>query len=323
WCACCCCVTLIAVYGVAAVSFLLSLCVGGELVCAEGYTQVTGVMAMMMTGRVLLVCALCVLWCGIAGGRCDEEARVLEPPVYSTSGGASERDTGHTAPDEAEAVSAEQTELQDVVGSSPGGSQLQTPLQPESPKEQADTSAKLTDSPTDSQTSAEERQGVSPEGLPDEPGTSVGSVDEKHASDGNRERNDTQPSSNSIDVVIRNNEGLKEDTPRSAEIVDVAQSEEGEESGNATLSLEQPQGNSTATPAITPQTSSMTPDDNDNESNTVTMSEASPQTLVTANRTDTTNTQNSDGTTAASHTTSPLLLPLLVACAAAAAVVAA
>ncbi|KAF5217241.1 Mucin-associated surface protein (MASP) subgroup S030 [Trypanosoma cruzi] len=29
-------------------------------------------MAMMMTGRVLLVCALCVLWCG-AGGSCDEE----------------------------------------------------------------------------------------------------------------------------------------------------------------------------------------------------------------------------------------------------------
>ncbi|ESS62169.1 mucin-associated surface protein (MASP) [Trypanosoma cruzi Dm28c] len=50
---------------------LLSLCVDGALVCAEGCTQVTGVMAMMMTGRVLLVCALCVLWCG-AGGRCDE-----------------------------------------------------------------------------------------------------------------------------------------------------------------------------------------------------------------------------------------------------------
>ncbi|PWV21001.1 Mucin-associated surface protein (MASP) [Trypanosoma cruzi] len=32
----------------------------------------------MMTGRVLLVCALCVLWCG-AGGRCDEE--VVEIPV--------------------------------------------------------------------------------------------------------------------------------------------------------------------------------------------------------------------------------------------------
>ncbi|PBJ80559.1 mucin-associated surface protein [Trypanosoma cruzi cruzi] len=30
-------------------------------------------MAMVMTGRVLLVCALCVLWCGTSGGRCDEE----------------------------------------------------------------------------------------------------------------------------------------------------------------------------------------------------------------------------------------------------------
>ncbi|EKF28809.1 mucin-associated surface protein (MASP), putative, partial [Trypanosoma cruzi marinkellei] len=62
-------VTLIAVYGVAGVSpFFFSTCVDGELVCAEGCTQVTGVMAMMMTGRVLLVCVLCVLWCGIAGG---------------------------------------------------------------------------------------------------------------------------------------------------------------------------------------------------------------------------------------------------------------
>ncbi|EKF29512.1 mucin-associated surface protein (MASP), putative [Trypanosoma cruzi marinkellei] len=48
------------------------LCVDGELVCAEGYTQVTGVMAMMMTGRVLLVCALCVLWCGGGGGGADD-----------------------------------------------------------------------------------------------------------------------------------------------------------------------------------------------------------------------------------------------------------
>ncbi|ESS55386.1 hypothetical protein TCDM_13149 [Trypanosoma cruzi Dm28c] len=56
-----------------AVSFLLlSLCVDVLLVCAEGCTQVTGVTAMMMTGRVLLVCALCVLWCVTPGGRCDE-----------------------------------------------------------------------------------------------------------------------------------------------------------------------------------------------------------------------------------------------------------
>ncbi|KAF5219574.1 Mucin-associated surface protein (MASP) subgroup S030 [Trypanosoma cruzi] len=68
------------------VSPFILLCVGGELVCAEGYTQVTAVMmAMMMTGRVLLVCALCVLWCGAAvvvssaGG--DGDGGVKEGPL--------------------------------------------------------------------------------------------------------------------------------------------------------------------------------------------------------------------------------------------------
>ncbi|KAF8278978.1 Mucin-associated surface protein (MASP), putative, partial [Trypanosoma cruzi] len=31
-------------------------------------------MAMMMTGRVLLVCAFCVLWCGAGGGDADGSA---------------------------------------------------------------------------------------------------------------------------------------------------------------------------------------------------------------------------------------------------------
>ncbi|RNC42829.1 mucin-associated surface protein (MASP) [Trypanosoma cruzi] len=61
---------------VAAVSVAFSLCVDVLLVCAEGCTQLTGVMA-MMTGRVLLVCALCVLWCGAGGdardNRCVED----------------------------------------------------------------------------------------------------------------------------------------------------------------------------------------------------------------------------------------------------------
>ncbi|KAF8303903.1 Mucin-associated surface protein (MASP), subgroup S074 [Trypanosoma cruzi] len=57
-----------------------------------------------------------------------------------------------------------------------------------------------------------------------------------------------------------------------------------------------------------------------------TLSEAAPQTTKTTTATQTnhtTNAQNSDGSTAVSHTTSPLLLLLLVVCAAAAAVVAA
>ncbi|ESS60157.1 mucin-associated surface protein (MASP) [Trypanosoma cruzi Dm28c] len=79
-----CCRLLLCVV-VAAVSIsLLSLYVDWALVFAEGHTQVTGVMAMMMTGRVLLVCALSVLWCG-AGGRCDEVV------VRAPAGGAGDK----------------------------------------------------------------------------------------------------------------------------------------------------------------------------------------------------------------------------------------
>ncbi|RNC45471.1 mucin-associated surface protein (MASP) [Trypanosoma cruzi] len=60
---------------------LLSLCVDVLLVCAGGCTQVTGVMAMMMAGRVLLVCAFCVLWCGAGGGFGEEPGGVAEPGV--------------------------------------------------------------------------------------------------------------------------------------------------------------------------------------------------------------------------------------------------
>ncbi|EAN96289.1 mucin-associated surface protein (MASP), putative [Trypanosoma cruzi] len=47
-------------------------------------------MAMMMTGRVLLVCALCVLWCGAGGGGCDETTQASP----SGSGGGTVVGTG-------------------------------------------------------------------------------------------------------------------------------------------------------------------------------------------------------------------------------------
>ncbi|EKF98838.1 mucin-associated surface protein (MASP), putative, partial [Trypanosoma cruzi] len=86
WCVCCYWWTVRCLAVCSGLVFLLfvSLCVDGALVCAEGCTQVTGVMATMMTGRVLLVCALCVLWCVTAGGRCDEE----ETAGSGTGGGS-------------------------------------------------------------------------------------------------------------------------------------------------------------------------------------------------------------------------------------------
>ncbi|RNC52372.1 mucin-associated surface protein (MASP) [Trypanosoma cruzi] len=83
---------------------LLLLCVDGELVCAEGCTQVTGVMAMMMTGRVLLVCALCVLWSvvadgdvGVVSGGDDNSLKELFIPVARLQERPEQRAAGATA----------------------------------------------------------------------------------------------------------------------------------------------------------------------------------------------------------------------------------
>ncbi|EKG01304.1 mucin-associated surface protein (MASP), putative [Trypanosoma cruzi] len=47
----------------------------------------TGVMAMMMTGRVLLVCALCVLWCGACCGEPSEKP----PPALPDNASSKEK----------------------------------------------------------------------------------------------------------------------------------------------------------------------------------------------------------------------------------------
>ncbi|PWU93077.1 Mucin-associated surface protein (MASP) [Trypanosoma cruzi] len=45
-------------------------------------------MAMMMTGRVLLVCALCVLWCGAGGGCTEGGEKTVEGKLGNTASGA-------------------------------------------------------------------------------------------------------------------------------------------------------------------------------------------------------------------------------------------
>ncbi|EKF30764.1 mucin-associated surface protein (MASP), putative [Trypanosoma cruzi marinkellei] len=71
-------------------------------------------MAMMMTGRVLLVCALCVLWCGLSGGvRCDED---VLPVVTERSGplSVSEPPPGSQLPAPETEPSAVRTKAQTV-----------------------------------------------------------------------------------------------------------------------------------------------------------------------------------------------------------------
>ncbi|EKF39693.1 mucin-associated surface protein (MASP), putative [Trypanosoma cruzi marinkellei] len=306
---------------VAALHFFL-LFSHGELVCAEGCTQVTGVMAMMMTGRVLLVCALCVLWCGASGGECTEALLpVAKTPADSKHGaGVAENPTGHTTPGDAGGLSAEQSQLDKVGVTPPGAPQLQTASDTESQLQQTRLAPKSTDSLTPPQALGEDLQEVSPADPPGEPKSIPSPQDMKNESIGNPERNDAPPSSNNNNNVSSTSEEPTEDTSRSAEIVDVAPSKEGQEGENVTNSLEQSQGNSAAAPATTTHTISMTSPGN-SVSSTVNMTEAVPQPTGTAQTNHTAKPGDSDSSTAVSHTTSPLLL-LLVAFAAAAAVAA-
>ncbi|KAF8303945.1 Mucin-associated surface protein (MASP), subgroup S004 [Trypanosoma cruzi] len=280
-------------------------------------------MAMMMTGRVLLVCALCVLWCG-AGGRSDGGKTPGSESGPSIRGGdeVSESANGQTASGEAGNPPVQQMQLNNVGGPSLGAPPLQADLPPVSTTQQTPSSSEPTDSLSHSQSSGGKRQDVQHEGPPGEPETSPSREDRKNESIGDQPRNDQPSSSINNDVVSSNSEERTEDTPSSTEIIVAAPSEEGQERENVTPSLEQPRETSTAAPAITTQTSSTTPTDV-SERNTVKMSDASLQSTGTANTNVTTTPAENDSSTAVSHTTSPLLLFLVVACAAAAAVVAA
>ncbi|PWU87475.1 Mucin-associated surface protein (MASP) [Trypanosoma cruzi] len=294
-----------------------AFCVDVFLFFAEGYTQVTGVVA-MMTGRVLLVCALCVLWCGAGGGGCTEDQLpVVVSSVISASGVVAGNAAGHTVTGEAGVVSLQQSRLDNVGNSAAGSPPLQAALEPESPTEQPQSDPEHTVPSTNSQSSGEERQDGAPDGPPGKPGISPNQENNKNVSNENQQSNDSPSHSGNDDVVSRNSEERREDTPSSTEIIVTTPSEEGHERENVTPSLEQPQGNSTAAPAITTQTISTTPPDQ-SESNTVKMSEVSPQsTGTTQTNNTTTKVGDSDSSTAVSHTTSPFFLLLLVAVAAA------
>ncbi|EAN88436.1 Mucin-associated surface protein (MASP) [Trypanosoma cruzi] len=279
-------------------------------------------MAMMMTGRVLLVCVLCVLWCG-AGGSCDVEVPpAVEPLVHPASGsGVNGNASGHTVTGEAEVVSLQQSRLDNVGNSAAGYPQLQAALEPESPTEQPQSDPEHMVPSTHSQSSGEGRQDGTPDGQPGKPGISPSQEDNKDVSIENQQSNDPPSHSGNDDVVSRNSGERTEDDSRRAETLVVAPSEEGQEPENVTPSLEQPLETSTAAPAVTTQTTSITLPE-ENESNTVKMNDAAPHSTVTANTNHTVTPAENDSSTAVSHATSPLLLLVVVVACAAAVVVA-
>ncbi|PBJ79068.1 mucin-associated surface protein [Trypanosoma cruzi cruzi] len=313
-------------------------------------------MAMMMTGRVLLVCALCVLWCG-AGGRCDEG----EDTAGSGSGGE------HSLASKQLENSSQDT--QSLKGGVPGA---KGNVPPAPTDEEDDDSDNDEDEGTEVEEKTIGRQGgqggttvPGPDstetnliGTEQQTGQSIISAEEIPPS-GSQEpkviltqpevegKNDTDKSRPAVENALTTVNG-ENTLPGGVNLPSPPEDgvDSHEQSGEDTTSEDEknvPSPETAATPqshrgegsegtgedtkatTLTANTTDTTNTQN-SDSSTVKMNEAAPQTTITltaAQTNHTVTTGNSDGSTAVSHTTSSLLLLLLFACAAAAAVVAA
>ncbi|EAN85950.1 Mucin-associated surface protein (MASP) [Trypanosoma cruzi] len=280
-------------------------------------------MAMMMTGRVLLVCALCVLWCG-AGGRCDggETAglRSDEPPPESQ---------------ELEKSPQVTQDLQDEAGGVVETAVPSTTTRKD--EEDGDDGDKGTEG--EERTKGQGGQGGKAAPDPDSGERDLsGSGQQTHQSilsAGDISHSDSQESNaNPTQTEVEGKNETDENTPAAENALTTVNGEHTLPAGIVEGNLPSPSKDSLASRkqdgeyttsegkenVPSPATAATLQSHRDKGSEGT--GEDTKATTVTANTTDTTKPGDSDGSTAASHTTSPLLL-LLFACAAAAAVVAA
>ncbi|KAF5216449.1 Mucin-associated surface protein (MASP) subgroup S047 [Trypanosoma cruzi] len=295
-------------------------------------------MAMMMTGRVLLVCALCVLWCGAGGGFANEDRAGL----WSGGGPLLQSQELETP-----------LQVTQELRRGAGGVKGQVPSKPpedEVEDEDEDDEDEEDDSEENEHEETEDGEKKSIERQSDQGGTVASDPNsgEKNLIGGGQENH--QPIVSAEDISLSGSQESnanptqpevdeKKETEKSLPAVENAHTPVN---GENTLLGGVAGGNPPSPPEdgvdsrekdgedttsedkkdVPPPETAATPQSHRDKGSEGT-GEDTKATTVTANTTDTTNTQNSDGSTAVSHTTSPLLLLLVVACAAAAAVVAA
>ncbi|EAN86329.1 Mucin-associated surface protein (MASP) [Trypanosoma cruzi] len=286
----------------------------------------------MMTGRVLLVCALCVLWCGACSGRFGGEETVglgsdgpLPKSTQLETSPLISQDIKDNAPvvkgNLPSALSTPREERDDVEGDGDDGEGTKDEgekTRTERQGSEGGTAAIVLDSREEilSGNEQENHQSIVPA-----EGISSSNSQESNANPLQtevEEKKETDKNTPTVENTPTPVDGENTLPPGVAEGNRPPPPEDGvdsrEQDGEDTTSEGEKNVPSPETAA--------TPQDHRDEGSEET-GEGTKATTVTANTTDTTNTQNSDGSTAVSHTTSPLLLLLVVACAAAAAVVAA
>ncbi|KAF8303574.1 Mucin-associated surface protein (MASP), subgroup S017 [Trypanosoma cruzi] len=288
-------------------------------------------MAMMMTGRVLLVCALCVLWCG-AGGRCDGEDTAV-----SGSGGESPLASKgiETSPQGTQ-------ELRRGAGGVEGNVPSTSSEDEVEEDEDDDDDDKGTEDGEGKRTERQSVQGGKAAQDPDSREKNLGGSDQEiHQSiapAGDISHSDTQES-NAIptQTEIEEKKEPDENTPAVENALKTVNGENsllgGIAGGNLPSSPEDgvdsrekdgEDPKSGGRKNDPPPETAATPQSHQEEGSGRTGEDKKATTVEsTANTNHTTTPGDSDGSTAASHTTFPLLLLLVVVCAAAAAVVAA
>ncbi|EAN94914.1 Mucin-associated surface protein (MASP) [Trypanosoma cruzi] len=292
-------------------------------------------MAMMMTGRVLLVCALCVLWCG-AGGRCDEERTAA-------------RGSGDESLPESRGIGTPREETQELQVGSPvikvevpreSSPHIEEADGEDSDDENGDEKVKK-DEKEKNKVQPQKHESKNNEGAPqslpppptptpsghttaerEKPQNSKKVTNEATPSGSKMDSEATQPPSGDATQEQHSHDADTEDptmnaatgSPAEPTVSSTSASGSGDHVHNkadeddAQSSEEQHDSLETGKTKVVPK-----------------LSEAAPQTAtITAAQTNGTTTKvgDSDGSTAVSHTTSPPLLLLVVACAAAAVVAA-
>ncbi|EAN83983.1 Mucin-associated surface protein (MASP) [Trypanosoma cruzi] len=266
-------------------------------------------MAMMMTGRVLLVCALCVLWCGAGGGGCSETPQ--DPPGGASQGGNNLDGTKNTTNGAGGGVNSgatakSQLSAESVTDIMVAVAGADTSAAQQQEKQASEMQEKGEDGEEDNEEGEEEYE---------EEEIDEGEDDaKKEESETKEEKQDKE----------REEEKIKEDDADATNGMPAGGEEQpslssgAEEAANQT-NLKSTQTNGDDDPAADV---AGTAEGKQNENKDANPKETPVE--ATAMKNTTATTGDSDGSTAVSHTASPLLLLLVVvACAAAAAVVAA
>ncbi|EAN86324.1 Mucin-associated surface protein (MASP) [Trypanosoma cruzi] len=276
-------------------------------------------MAMMMTGRVLLVCALCVLWCGAAveaeGDGSGGSAELLPESQEPEKSPEGTQDFGHEAGGLKEELTPTSADEDDEDDDDYEGAEAEEEKQIEG---QSGEKGNAAPDPVSGEkkligTEQQTRQSiVSAEDTPLSGNRESNAILTQTKIEGTKDSDKNPPAvENPLTTVNREQTLHAEGNLPPLPEVDDSREHDGKDTTSEDKKNVQPPETAATPTSHRDKGSEGTGDDTN-------------ATTVTANTTDTTNTQNSDSSTAVSHTTSPLLLLLLlVACAAAAAVVAA